>query len=100
MTEVKWMWVSTVAMFVLTVALILSPQAQAITNGNDRQRAEQLVCDAIASDPSFKGMDAVAIGLLRAGLTAEQAAQALALSIQETCPEYTKLAVAWARSHN
>lgn len=80
------------------LGVALAPPAQAITNGNDRQRAEKLICDTIASDPSFIGMDNLAVQLLMAGLTGEQAGTAIALSIQETCPQYTKLALAWARS--
>lgn len=67
----------------IAASVALAPQASAFT-GNQ-------VCSDLDSNPTVRGVEIVAFGLLAAGHNTDVAANTIVTSVQKGCPEYIPL---------
>lgn len=90
-TTIKGFALGVITGTTLTAGAILlsAPPANAAPNVNS---AERVVCLMLDADPTFPGvMHAAAVLVQEAGVTAYQAGQFIAMSVEDMCPEHTGL---------
>ena len=79
-----------------TLAVLLAPGARADTDGTALQWAATesnaaSVCLTLDNHDSLLGLEATVLAVENLGLTAEQAGEAIAISVLEVCPRHTPL---------
>lgn len=60
----------------------------------------QAVCQTVSEYPTVTGLQGVMAGMVEQGLTSRQAGQAAALSIYDTCPQYSYLVDLFVARYN
>ena len=84
------------AIAVYIVAVLVAPGARADTDGTALQWAATesnaaSVCLTLDNHDSLLGLEATVLAVENLGLTAEQAGEAIAISVLEVCPRHTPL---------